>query len=127
MDHPAAFLKSSDRHCPVSRARFARAHFHGRRQGATAKERAPDLADRVADEKLSLDEAMAILAEHEPRSRQTREAGRIASQSPPEFAGWIVSIDSATEEGEELSTKQEVRRVIDDAYRRFQKLFKEEK
>jgi ParB-like nuclease domain len=62
---------------------------------------APDLADRVADEKLSVDEATAIFLERERTAREIRQAGISASQDLPGFAVWVASISSALEVGQE--------------------------
>jgi len=52
---------------------------------ATLREWVPDLAARVEDQndKLTLDEAMAILRQREERERRVREAGRLAVEPAP--------------------------------------------
>lgn len=88
---------------------------------------APDLGDRVADEKLSLDEAIALLSERERRNRETREAGKIALQNlPEEFSTRVVTIIAAIEAGEDLTIRPEKLDLVNKTYKQLLKTFAKE-
>ena len=63
---------------------------------------APDLAARVADENITLDEGLAIYNNREADLRRVREAGRVAAERILGFAGQVSEILMAIEAGEDL-------------------------
>jgi hypothetical protein len=65
---------------------------------------APDLAARVADENLSVDEALAILRQREEDERRMKADGRAAAESI--FgAAQLAAIHAAIEAGEDIRLK----------------------
>jgi hypothetical protein len=76
---------------------------------------APDLAVRVAEENINLDEALAILQEREVEERRAREAGREAAKSIFEFAGHVASIHSAIDFGEDIRIPPKTLKTLENA------------
>jgi hypothetical protein len=94
-------------------------------------ERAKDLFDRVQEEdrkdKLTLDEAMALLREREDREAGVRQEGRQAVDRLSEFASCVVSILSAMELGEPITISARTWEIIDGAYQNLDQKFRKEK
>lgn len=76
---------------------------------------APDLAARVSDENISLDEALAILNEREINQRRTREAGRTAAEDILGFAGQVSTILSAIDAGEDIRIPADQLKILETA------------
>jgi hypothetical protein len=83
---------------------------------------APDLATRVADENITLDEAYALLKKREVELNNAREAGRRAMENVTVFAAHVTSMHSAIEAGEKLVFKPRDVSLISDAYQLFMKI-----
>jgi ParB-like nuclease domain len=84
---------------------------------ARLQEAAPDLAARVADEGISLYEAIAILQQREESVRRVREAGRIAAERILSFAGLVSEIHMAIEAGEDICIPASHIKTLRDALR----------
>src|SRR5215831_9170939 len=72
---------------------------------ARLRSAAPDLAARVADENLSVDEASAILRQREDDDRRMKADGRAAAESIVGFAAQVAAIHTAIEAGEDIRLK----------------------
>jgi len=87
---------------------------------------APDLADRVEDEKISVDEGLAILSQREQKEREIRDAGREAAEELPRFCTWVVSVEMAIKAGEKISLRSDVLNRIGESYKRLQQILKKD-
>jgi hypothetical protein len=77
---------------------------------------APDLAARVADENLSLTEALAIPYQREEDLRRVKEAGREAAKSIFGFAAHVASIHCAIDAGEDIRISPDTLKTLKDAF-----------
>jgi hypothetical protein len=82
---------------------------------ARLRTEAPDLAVRVAEENLELDEALTILHERELELRRTKEAGHTAARYIFHFAGHVASIHSAIAAGEDIRIPPDTMKTLRDA------------
>jgi hypothetical protein len=77
---------------------------------------APDLAVRVAEDNLSIDEAITILHQREVDLRLIKEAGRAAAESIFSFAVHVASIHSAIAVGEDIRLLPDALKTLQDAF-----------
>ena len=82
-------------------------------------DRASDLAARVAEENLSLDEAMAIFYQREEDLRRVKQAGRQAIENIFGFAVQVASIHSAIDAGEDIRLPPDSLKTLEDAWQIF--------
>jgi ParB-like chromosome segregation protein Spo0J len=96
-------------------------------QTAKLRDEAPDLADLVTEERMSLPEAIAAARQRAEDRRQAIEAGRRASANLVDFAGVAVTIAAAAELGERgLVTAEQLAR-LDDAMTLLERIHEDDK
>ena len=96
-------------------------------QIARIRKAAPDLADQVADQTLTLGEALAAWNEREAAKQRVRDSGKAGLIALKEFPGWIASIASAMELGEKGLLDSELMGTISKSIRQLEKLWQNEK
>jgi hypothetical protein len=77
---------------------------------------APDLAARVADENITLDEGLAIHNQREADLRRIREVGRHAAEHIFGFAGQVSEILSAIDAGEPIQIPPDQMKTLETAW-----------